>query len=86
MKFTSRYLALFLFLLSNIWLGVVLDERSSQEYPVDAGGPQVYILSSKLFLLYIMKFLRMLFVILLSILMIILSTLNVIGHLIFGKN
>ena len=85
MKLTSRYLALFLFLLSHIWLGVVLDERS-QEYPVDAGGPQVYILSSKLFLLHIMKFLRMLSVVLLSILMIILSTVNVIGHLIFGKN
>ena len=32
---------------------MVLDEKSSQEYPVNAGLPQGFILDPKLFLLYI---------------------------------
>ena len=39
--------------LSNRWLRVVLDGKSSQEYPVNAGGPQGFILGPTLFLLYI---------------------------------
>ena len=39
--------------LSNRWLWVVLDGKSSQEYPVNAGVPQRYILGPTIFLLYI---------------------------------
>ena len=39
--------------LSNRWLRVVLDGKSSQEYSVNAGVPQGSILDHTLFLLYI---------------------------------
>ena len=39
--------------LSNRWLRVVLDGKSSEEYPVNAGAPQGYILGPTLFPLYI---------------------------------
>ena len=39
--------------LSNRWLRVVLDGKSSQEYPVNAGVPQGSTLAPTLFLLYI---------------------------------
>ena len=38
---------------SNRWLWVVLDGKSSQEYPVNAEIPQGSILGATLFLLYI---------------------------------
>ena len=72
--------------LSNRCLQVVLDKKSSQEYPVHAGVPQGSILGPKIFLLILMTSLMMLFVILLSMLMILLSIQTVIRHLIFGNN
>ena len=39
--------------LSNRWLWIVLDGKSSQEYSVNVGVPQGYILGHTLFLLYI---------------------------------
>ena len=42
--------------LSNRWLQVVLDGKSSHEYPVNAEVPQGSILGLTLFLLYINKY------------------------------
>ena len=72
--------------LSNRWLRVVLDGKSSQEYPVNAGIPQRSILVLHFSYYTLMTFLMMLSVILLSMLMILLSTLNMIRHLICGNN
>ena len=73
--------------LSNRQLQVVLDEKSSQEYLVNAGVPQGSIVGPYFFSYYtLMTFLMTLSVILLSILMVLLSTLNVIRHLICGNN
>ena len=52
MEFQVRYLALFL-LFSVRRLHVVLDGKSSQEYPANARVPQGSILGPKLFLLFI---------------------------------
>ena len=70
--------------LSNRRLRVVLDGKSSQEYPVNAGVPQGSILHFSYHTL--MTFLMMLSVTLPSMLMILLSILSAIGHLICGNN
>ena len=50
---SGQIFALISSFLSNRWLQVVLDGKSSQEYPVNAGVPQGFIVGPILFLLYI---------------------------------
>ena len=59
--------------LSNRWLWVALDGKSSQKISVNAGVPHSSILGSTLFLLYI-RTLMMLYVIFQSMLMMLVST------------
>ena len=63
-----------------------MNEKSSQEYPVNAAVSQGFILGPILSYYTLMTFLVMLSVILLSMLMILLSILSVIRHLIWGNN
>ena len=49
----GQIFSLISFFLSNKWVRVVLDKKSSQEYPVNARVSQGSILGSTLFLLYI---------------------------------
>ena len=72
--------------LSNRQLRVVLDRKSSQEYPVNAVVPQGSILGPTLLYYTLMTFLMIFSVILLSMLMILLSTISVTRHLICGNN
>ena len=83
---SGQVFGLISFFLSNRQLWVVLDEKTSQEYPVNVGVLQGSILGSALFYYTLMTLLTMLSVILLAMLMIIVSTLNVIRHLICGNN
>ena len=50
---SGQILGLISFFLSNRWLGMVLDGKSSQEYQVNAGVPQGSIPGATLFLLFI---------------------------------
>ena len=50
---SGQIFGLILLFSGNRWLRVVLDGKSSQEYPVNAGVPQGSILGFTLFLLYI---------------------------------
>ena len=52
-RISSRIVDLISSFLSNRWLQVVLDGKSSQEYLVNAGFPQGSIPGATLFLLYI---------------------------------
>ena len=72
--------------LSNRQLRVVLDGKSSQEYPVNAGVPQGSMLVLHFSCYTLMTFLTMLSVILLSMLMILLFILSDTWHLIRGNN
>ena len=72
--------------LSNRWLWVVLNGRSSPEYPVNDGVLKAPFLVLHFCYYTLVTFLMMLSEVLLSMLMILLSTLNVIRHLICGNN
>ena len=84
---SGQIFALISSFLSNRRLRVVLDGNSSQEYPVNAGVPQRFILGPIHFSYYtLMTFVMMLSVILLSMLMTLLSIRSVMTHLIYGNN
>ena len=72
--------------LSKRQLWVVPDEKSLQEYQLNAGVSQGSTLGSRLFYYTLMTFVMMLPVIFLSMLMILLSTISVIRHLICGND
>ena len=72
--------------LSHRWLGVVLNGKSSQDYPINTEVPQGSILGCNFSYYTLLTFLIMLSVILLSMLMILLSVLIVIGYLICWNN
>ena len=78
---SSQIFGLISSFLSYKWLLVVLNGKSSQEYPVNTGVLKGFILGPALSLLHIND----LIVILLFILMILLFTLNVIRDLICGN-
>ena len=78
-------LSLILSFLNNSLLQVVLDGKSSQEFPVNAGVPQDPLLVLHFSYYTIIAFLMMISVILLSKLIILLSILSMIRNLICGN-
>ena len=85
-KISGQVFGLISSFLSIRKLQVVMNEKSSQEYPVNAAVSQGSILAPILSYYTLMTFLVMLSVILLSMLIILLSILSVIRHLIWGNN
>ena len=83
---SGQIFGLISFFLSNRWLQVVLDEKSSQEYPVNARVPQGSILGPTLFLLCINDLPNDVICNIAIYLMILLTTRIVIRHLICGNN
>ena len=86
MEFQVRYLAIFFSFFSNRWLQVVLDGKSSQEYPVNVAVPQGSILGPTLLLLYINDLPDDVICNIAICADVILSILSVIRHLICGSN
>ena len=86
MRISGLIFGLVFSFLSNRWRRVVLDGKSSEEHPINAGFLKGSFLLLQFSYYILMTFLMMLSVIWQSMLMILLSTLNVIRHLICNSD